>query len=412
LALGRLKIREAVVSVTNREVARTPITIEVRNSLSQPVIELDLTEFKKDIKSDLKNYMDQMMEKMTPPGELKSLTEKKAPVEFDYRQGIIKRLGSFKERIGLDDYKYEDIKKVATPKYDEKAKTTSYTLNESLIETIGTVDPSCCIPEIWADKIERDHVYPGSVFLGAWFVNWYDEIEGKPGDKVHICSVGPATCVDLTCDEPTSVAATVDCPYITLQEDACAYTICRADIEDVQVGLVDALNEGLGSCLAVCIDNYFFNIALSCTNGGTLTSTGPMTGSLILEAMGSMLAGTYTPVKLIMHPVPWTSLMQDTNFRYANQFGARDVITSGRLDNAFGIEINVTPKGTLTTGGGTYRSLLLAKGALAGALKHGITVESEYSPRFQKRWVIADIRYGGKCLHPDGIWWIRTVETP
>lgn len=111
-----------------------------------------------------------------------------------------------------------------------------------------------------------------------------------------------------------------------------------------------------------------------------------------------------------MHPVPWVSLMQDTNFRYANQFGARDVISSGRLDQAFGLEINVTPKGTLIVGGGTYRSLLLAKGALAGAIKHGITIESEYSPRYQRRWVIADIRYGGTCLHTDGILWIHSVD--
>ena len=111
-----------------------------------------------------------------------------------------------------------------------------------------------------------------------------------------------------------------------------------------------------------------------------------------------------------MHPVVWTSLMQDTNFTYANRFGSRDVISGGRLEQAYGLEINVTPKGTLLIGGGTYRTLLLAKGALAGAIKHGVTIESEYSPRLQKRWVIADIRYGGLCLHPDGIYWITSVE--
>ena len=385
--------------------------------MSQPVIELDLSEFKKELKDDLKSHMDKMFEKLTPPGELKSLTEKKfEPVQFDYRQGIEKVLHSTREVMGNYRDKYK-LSEAVKSEYDEKSKTTSYALTEA----IGSLNPDCCIPEVWADKIERDHVYPGSVFLGAWFMNWYDDIEGKalganspgapkPGDKVHICRVGPATCADIACDEPTTTAATVACPNITLEHDTCAYYICREDIENVQVGLVDALNEGLGTCLAVCVDNYFFNVALSCTNGGTVTSTGAMTGSLILEAMGTMLAGTYTPVKLIMHPVPWVSLMQDTNFRYANQFGARDVISGGRLDQAFGLEINVTPKGTLHIGGGTYRSLLLAKGALAGAMKHGITIESEYSPRYQKRWVIADIRYGGVCLHPDGIMWIHSVD--
>ena len=111
-----------------------------------------------------------------------------------------------------------------------------------------------------------------------------------------------------------------------------------------------------------------------------------------------------------MHPVPWVSLMQDTNFTYANRFGNRDVISGGRLEQAYGLEINRTPKGTLVIGDGSYRTLLLAKGALGAAIKHGITVETEYSPRLQKRWVIADIRYGAVCLHPDGIYWIITKE--
>jgi len=374
---------------------------------TQPVIELDLSEFKEEIKQDLAAVMEQVLEKLEKPGELKSSPEANAePQEFDYRVGIAERLRSFKGRIGVDDYQYEDVSKVAKAVYDESSKEHKYYLSEA----IGTVSPDCAIPEIWADKIERDHVYPGSVFLGAWFMNWYDEIEGKPGDKVHIVRVGPATCVDLSCDEPSTTAATIACPAITLEHDACAYTICKDDIEDVQVGLVDALNEGLGSCLAVCVDNYFFNVALSCTNAGTVSSTGPMTGSLILEAMGTMLAGTYQPAVLIMHPVPWTSLMQDTNFTYANRFGSRDVVSGGRLETAYGLEIVTTPKGTLHVGGGTYRSLMLAKGALAGAIKHGITIESEYSPRYRKRWVIADIRYGGVCLHPDGILWIESVE--
>jgi len=138
------------------------------------------------------------------------------------------------------------------------------------------------------------------------------------------------------------------------------------------------------------VDNYFFNVAMSCSNAGTLTCTGPMAGSILVEAMGSMMAGTYMPVKAIMHPVVWASLMQDTNFSFANRFGARDVILGGRLEQAYGLEINVTPKGTLILPdwewnvSGTYRTLLLAKGALAGAMKHGITIETEYSPRLRR----------------------------
>ena len=364
-------------------------------------------------------------EMFTKREETQALTESKAgdtPVDFDWRAGIEEMLRSFKKNDNITVADWQDrrkVKDVSVRTYNDGTKKHEYHMTEKLVETIGTISQTnCCIPEIWADKIERDHVYPGSVFLGAWFVNWYDDIEGKPGDTVHICSVAPSVCLDLTCEEPDNVAPLISCPAIELEHDVCATAICKNTMEIVQSGLVDAITEGLGSCLQVCVDNYFFDVALSCSNAGTLDCTGPMAGSIIVEAMGSMMAGTYDPVKIIMHPVVWASLMQDTQFSYANRFGSRDPVYGGRLEQAYGLEINVTPKGTLILPdwewgvSGTYRTLLLAKGALAGAMKHGITIETEYSPRLQKKWIIADIKYGGTCLHPDGIFWIHTVEDP
>ena len=264
------------------------------------IVEIDLSGLKDEIAKDTNDKFKKIEEMLTKAEEAQSLTESKDYVaeKFDYREPIEDILHSFKSRayIRKEDYLFrekfgEDFNKIAKTEFNDKTQTTEYSLTESMVEAIGSLNPDCCIPEVWADKIERDHVYPGSVFLGAWFVNWYDDIKGRPGDKVHICRVGPAVCADLSCEEPTTTAATVACPYITLEHDVCAYYICREDIEDVQVGLVDALNEGLGSCLAVCVDNYFFNIALACTNGGTLTHTAEMSGSLLLEAMGSMMAG-------------------------------------------------------------------------------------------------------------------------
>ena len=278
--------------------------------MSETIVELDLSDFKKEMKDDMANHFRSLEEKLVPKEQLDALNEafkpKKAPVKFDYRVGVDKLLHTVRDKLGIDDYTYRNsgksIADIAVTSMNESLKETEY----SLTEAIGSLNPDCCIPEVWADKIERDHVYPGSVFLGAWFMNWYDDIQGRPGDKIHICRVGPAVCTDLACEEPTTTAATVACPYITLEHDTCAYYICREDIEDVQVGLVDALNEGLGSCLAVCVDNYFFNVALSCTNGGTLAHTAAMTGSLILEAMGSMMAGNQSKIKFFsdqnLHP--------------------------------------------------------------------------------------------------------------
>jgi len=400
------------------------------SGLEGPIVRISMTKITENLSKVIEDKFAELEEGLTPKKETTGLTEsigKSTDVieNYDWRAPIeemLRETGRSARMITSEDYKLRDkddlrnsqtlVEDIVIREYDKEKRETTYKLklNESLTEAIGTLSPTCAIPEIWADKIERDHVYPGSVFLGAWFMNWYTEIQGRPGDKVWIPVVAPALAATLGCDEPATDAPVIACKYIELTHDVCAYAICKNDIETVQYGLVDAVNQTLGTCLEVEVDNHFFNIALSCANAGTLEHTGAMSGSLLLEAMGSMQAGTYDPVKVLMHPVPHISLMQDTNFRYANQFGARDVVTGGRLETAYGVEINTTPKGTLHIGGGTYRTLLLAKGALAGALKHGITVETEYSVRFQKRWVLADIKYGGVCLHPDGIYWIHTVE--
>jgi len=159
------------------------------------------------------------------------------PVEWDWRNGVLEKLQSFSksDNFGPETWqnrrKVEDIVKVT---HDKETNVHDYSLTEKLVEAIGTIaqgDSNCCIPEVWADKIERDHVYPGSVFLGAWFVNWYDDIEGKPGDTVRICRVAPSVCVDLSCDEPDTVAPVIACPYITLEHDVCATAICKNDME-------------------------------------------------------------------------------------------------------------------------------------------------------------------------------------
>ena len=124
----------------------------------------------------------------------------------------------------------------------------------------------------------------------------------------------------------------------------------------------------------------------------------------------TLLTGAYEPVVLIVHPVAMSSLLQDTNFVYACRYGNRDVITGGRVLEWLNLQILMVPKGTLSVGNGSYDSLLLAKGALAGAIKHGLRIESEYVVRQQRRYVFATIKFGGTCLHSDGIWWIRSTD--
>ena len=112
-----------------------------------------------------------------------------------------------------------------------------------------------------------------------------------------------------------------------------------------------------------------------------------------------------------MHPVPYKGLMMDSQFTSAATFGNRSVIERGEIDSYLGVQMVERPKGTLALGGGTYRSLLLAKGAIAGAVKRGITLETEYVARLQRKYILASVRFGGTVVHTNGVFWIVTVQS-
>lgn len=52
--------------------------------------------------------------------------------------------------------------------------------------------------------------------------------------------MAPSVCVDLSCDEPDTVAPVIACPYITLEHDVCATAICKNDMES-QSGVTSQL---------------------------------------------------------------------------------------------------------------------------------------------------------------------------
>lgn len=287
--------------------------------VEKPDVVVDMSGFNKTVEDKFKEMEKKIEEMLTPTEEVDSLTESKASVEdapFDYRIGVAKWLSNEMESaVSLRELKnkYVKIDTKTNPNDAEKAlkdvftikesvsdrgKTTEYVLKASaqasLTEGIGSINPDCCIPEVWADDVERTHVYPGSVFWGAWFVRWERGIQNQPGDRVWICTVGTAmsTTIAAACDEPTTVGATITCPYITLTDMACGYYMCKNDIESVQPDLITEINAGLSDCLNREIDNYFFRVARTnnCT-AGTVLSGSALSGSLIAEAMGSMRNG-------------------------------------------------------------------------------------------------------------------------
>jgi hypothetical protein len=370
------------------------------------------------IKKANADLVKQLMEKITPAQEPDSdaqASDNDIEPE-DYRVKLVENLKHCPkmESDAKSDWKYsdhrdaEDLKKIVGEVALTKEKQAEFK------EAIGAVTATNAIPEIWSAEVSRGCRYPESAFWEASFIDWRKDLYGKPGDTVNIITVGAVDCVDFACEEPTSTAASIGKVPCVLVEKGCAYYICKQDIEDIVPDTIDALNEGLGRCLAQCIDNYFLGQAMI-TNSGTYDAGTCLTGAEIACVMGSMRAGTCEPVALIVHPVVEAALLQDSQFTNAATFGNRDNISTGHVYNWLGLDIIAIPKGTLVSGGdaisgGTYYSLLLAQDAMAGAKKREIQIESEYVVRLRRKYVLASARFCGTVVHDEGVWWIQSIE--
>jgi len=277
-----------------------------------------------------------------------------------------------------------------------------------LFESIGAASAGSAIPEIWAKDVFRCCPYPASAFWDAPFIKWHDDIKGKPGDTLHVITVGTAVCGTAGCAEPVSEASTISATAITLEEYQCSFYICRNDLEDVVPDTLVELNNALATCLDVCIDNAF--IANIVGLGDTLDKgTAYITAADIAEGIGSMRNGTCEPVVLIIHPVVESRLMRDSQFVNAATFGDRSVITGGHIIKYLGLDIVVVPKGSLSVDApGTYDSLMLSRYAVHAAKKRDPVIETQYRVDLQRKFVYASVRFGKSVVCNDGVLFIRT----
>jgi hypothetical protein len=233
---------------------------------------------KEEVQELLKATTKEILEAVTPKEKTQSVSEVIAKPSEDYRVKLIESLGEFNEGAKANwkwthrDDSAEIGKIIGDVKPSEDQK--------KLLETICNVVVTAAVPEIWSSEVSRGCRYPESAFWEASFIDWRNDLYGKPGKEVNIITVGTTACVDLACDEPTTVCPTVGHVPCYLVEKGCAYYICKQDLEDVIPDTIDALNEGLGRCLAVCIDNYFLGQAMI-TNAGTVSFSTCLTAAKI-----------------------------------------------------------------------------------------------------------------------------------
>lgn len=363
-------------------------------SESSPQIVVDTTALTQKLEQFETKMTNLVKEAVNPTPAPKALNEAASPTKEDYKQKLIE---------AMQAHKFIEWNEGVTSK-------------KVMAEAIGALTSTSAVPDIWASEVERLHVYPNSVMLSTpGLVNWKSDITGKPGNKIEVPTVDKVVAVAVTDGtEPTISAATVSKVQITLNVIGASYYLTSSDIEDMVPGTIDALNAGLGSGIAQKLDTDFISY-LNAPDGvtrGTLTTATlgsvAMSGSILARAMGSLRAGTYNPAFFLTHPQCIVSLMQNQAFYDASQFGNNEVTQRGAVASYYGVDIVSTP--VIYSTGGTYKSYLVSKGALVGAIKRKPEIVSQYVIESGRTYVRADMRWGGTIAHFDGVFQVCTCD--
>jgi hypothetical protein len=239
-------------------------------------------------------------------------------------------------------------------------------------------------------------------------------LDPKPGNTVYVQTIGPVAGSTISSGtEPTFTASSLLSVPVTLTQVGHGFYICKADLEDVVDGTLDKLVEASKMGVMRKVDQYFLSAVQADAGNsaaGTINEAGGMAATTLAKMWGSIMAGSYRPGVLVLHPVQYASLLRDQQFVYAYAFGSPDVNQSGKIRNYLGMDIVPLVQGTLAASGGTYRAFMMAKGAFAGAIKREFEVEKEYYVKDQRNYVKSTLRFGGTVVHTSGIGLITTVN--
>ena len=279
---------------------------------------------------------------------------------------------------------------------------------------IGAVAGGSATPKKWSAEPELLSPAGADGYFLTSIVQWKEDVKGSAGDTVYVQTVAPVAKASITSGtEPTFTASTISSVPVTLTQMGHGFYLTKAQVEDIQDGVADMMIQQSKNAIMRGVDDYFLT-ALQADAGncaaGTVTAGGVLAATVLATAWGSVMAGSYSPAAVIAHPVPYASLLKDAQFVNAATRGEKGAIDTAKIPNYLGMEIVPLIQGTLDASGGTYRTYMMSKGALVGAIKRDMEVEKEYYVKDQRNYVVTAIRFGGAVVHTSGIAYIETVN--
>lgn len=309
-----------------------------------------------------------------------------------------------------------ETKKKINGAFKEFLKTAPVGKKFVIEEAIGVQNAAAAIPTVWSATPELLSPEGADGYFLTPIVTWKTDIKGQPGDNIKVQTISAVAGATITSGtEPTFTASTITSVPITLVQKGSGFVITKANLEDIEDGTIEMIEAQSKNAILRIIDDYFLSqIRTSANNAaaGTLTETGVMAATVLAKMWGSLMAGSYRPAAVVMHPVQYASLLRDSQFTNAATRGKSSIIDNGEIGSYLGMDIVPLVQGTLNYGGtaGTYIAYMMSKGAMVGAIKRDITVEREYYAKDQTNYFITSVRFGGTPAHPYGIGEITTIN--
>lgn len=305
-----------------------------------------------------------------------------------------------KVRESFREFLRDETKKVFNP-------------SEVLKEAIGAQNVGSAKPSIWSAEPEILSPAGADGYFLTSIVNWKEDVKGKPGTQVYVQTIAAVATDDINSGtEPTFTASSVSSVPVTLVQKGHGFYISKDDLADMQDGMLDKLAEVSKKAIMRAVDEYMLGRIMAAdanAGAGTITEAGVMAATCLAKLWGSLMAGSYVPAAVVMHPVQYASLLQDSQFTNAATRGKSSIIESGVIGNYIGMDIVPLIQGTLVNTG-TYKAFMLAQGAICGAVKRDLETEREYYVKDQRTYIVSNIRLGGTVVHQSGIGLLLTVN--
>lgn len=275
-----------------------------------------------------------------------------------------------------------------------------------------TTDVPDIIPEIWSQTIEETaqerRVMRGLVVLNT-------DLLDKPGDIAHVPKMSSLTAITLTEDvaiDPESMST--DEVQLIPTEVGAGVEITRKTLRRAYINVMEEATKELGNALAQKEDRDIITAAVAgagsllypddtYTTIDDITADDIFTVSLFKDAINILEgANAPTPYRCLIHPAIKRSLMEDSQFVDASQYGGAEVIRTGEIGSYLGVSIFMSTNAPTEVNAGTikvYTTLFWGARGIAHALKANPDFQEDYDPLKRTHVVASVMEYQAKVLN-------------